>query len=173
VAAVTVLSGRVEVVSPVGELLVGLAILVGLVGVVVPVLPGALLVWAAVLVWALLVRSTLGWVVLAVATLSTVAAQIVKYVIPDRQLRAAGVPRRSIVLGGLLALVGFFVIPVVGLVIGFVGGVYLAERRRLRDHAAARRATMLAARAAGVALLVELAGALLAALSWFGVAVTT
>jgi uncharacterized protein len=98
---------------------------------------------------------------------------VVKYVIPDRRLRAAGVPRRSIVLGGLLGIVGFLVIPVVGLVIGFVGGVYLAQRRRRGGHAAARRSTVLAARAAGLAVMVELAGALVAALAWLGVAVTT
>jgi uncharacterized protein len=141
--------------------------------VVVPVLPGALLVWAAILVWSGVTQTTSGWVVLAVATVSVAAAQVVKYVIPDRQLRAGGVPRRSIVLGGLLALVGFFVVPVIGLFIGFVGGVYLSERRRLREHDAAWRATMLAARAAGVSVVIELAGALVAALSWFGVAVTT
>jgi uncharacterized protein len=160
-------------VSAGGEVLVGLAIGVGLVGVVVPVLPGALLVWAAILVWSGVTQTTSGWVVLAVATVSVAAAQVVKYVIPDRQLRAGGVPRRSIVLGGLLALVGFFLVPVIGLFIGFVGGVYLSERRRLREHDAAWRATMLAARAAGVSVVIELAGALVAALSWFGVAVTT
>ena len=35
------------------ELLVGLAVLVGVIGVVVPVLPGSLLILGAVLVWAL------------------------------------------------------------------------------------------------------------------------
>ena len=156
-----------------GEVLVGLAILVGLVGVVVPVLPGAVLVWAAILVWALATKTTLGWVVLAVATVSVAAVQVVKYVIPDRRLRAGGVPRRSIVLGGLLGLVGFFVIPVVGLVLGFLAGVYLSERQRLREHDAAWRATILAAKAAGVSILVELAGTLVAAMAWLSVATTT
>ena len=45
-----------------GELLVGLAIAVGLIGVIVPLLPGLILVWAAILVWALVLRSTTGWV---------------------------------------------------------------------------------------------------------------
>jgi uncharacterized protein YqgC (DUF456 family) len=159
--------------SPAGELLVGLAVLVGLVGVVLPVLPGALLVWAAILVWAVLTQSVLGWVVLGVATVCLGAVQVVKYVIPDRRLRAAGVPRRSIVVGGLLALVGFFVIPVVGLFVGFVGGVYLVERHRLGGHDAAWRATMLAARSAGLAVVIELAGALVAAVTWAAVALTT
>jgi uncharacterized protein len=149
-----------------GEVLVGLAILVGLVGVVVPVLPGALLVWAAVLVWALVTQSTTGWVVLVVASVAVAGVQVVKYVVPDRRLRAAGVPRRSIVVGGLLGLVGFFVIPVVGLVVGFIGGVYLSERQRLGGHEEAWRATLVAARAAGAAILIELAGTLVAALTW-------
>jgi len=160
-------------VSAQGEVLVGLAIGVGLVGVVVPVLPGAVLVWAAILVWALLTQSVLGWVVLAVATVSVAAVQVVKYVIPDRRLRAGGVPRRSVVLGGLLGLVGFFVVPVVGLVVGFLLGVYLSERQRLRGHDAAWRSTILAAKAAGVSVLVELAGTLVAATAWLGVATTT
>jgi len=160
-------------VSAQGEVLVGLAIMVGLVGVVVPVLPGAVLVWAAILVWALVTQTTLGWVVLAVATVSVAAVQVVKYVIPDRRLRAGGVPRRSIVLGGLLGLVGFFVVPVVGLVLGFLAGVYLSERQRLRVHDQALQATILAAKAAGVSILVELAGTLLAAVAWLSVATTT
>lgn len=156
-----------------GEVLVGLAILVGLVGVVVPVLPGAVLVWAAILVWALVTQTASAWVVLAVATVAVAGVQVVKYVVPDRRLREAGVPRRSVVIGGLLALVGFFVIPVVGLVVGFIGGVYLAERLRLHSHDAAWRATLLAARVAGLSVLIELAGTLAAALAWLAVAVTT
>jgi uncharacterized protein YqgC (DUF456 family) len=50
------------------ELLVGLAILVGLVGIVVPVLPGSILILGAVLVWALEVSTGTGWAVFAVAT---------------------------------------------------------------------------------------------------------
>src|SRR5262245_23220952 len=144
--------------------------MVGLVGVVLPVVPGSVLVWAAILVWALATQTTLGWVVLAVATVSVAASQVVKYVIPDRRLRAGGVPRRSIVLGGLLGLVGFFVIPVVGLVLGFLAGVYLSERQRLREHDAAWRGTILAAKAAGVSILVELAGTLVAVVAWLSVA---
>ncbi|MGH3365851.1 MAG: DUF456 domain-containing protein, partial [Nocardioidaceae bacterium] len=164
------LCGRVSLVENAVEVLVGLAILVGLVGVVVPVLPGALLVWGAILVWAVTTQSVEGWAVLATATVCVALVQVVKYVVPDRRLRAAGIPRRTVVLGGLLALVGFFVIPVVGLVIGFVGGVYLAERRRLHTHKAAWQATLLAARVAGLSVLIELGGTLVAALSWFGVA---
>ena len=39
--------------SDLGLIVVGLAIATGIVGIVVPVLPGALLAWAAIAVWAL------------------------------------------------------------------------------------------------------------------------
>ena len=48
-------------------------------------------------------------------------------------MRAADVRTLSLVAGGVLGIVGFFVIPVVGLLIGFVLGVYLAELANRRD----------------------------------------
>jgi uncharacterized protein YqgC (DUF456 family) len=75
------------------------------------------------------------------------------------------------VAGGLLGIIGFFVIPIIGLLIGFLAGVYGAERRR-RPHAQAWRSTLAAARASGLALLVELAGALVAASVWLVGALT-
>src|SRR6266545_2570059 len=117
-----------------GLVLVGIAILVGLIGVVVPALPGLLLVWGAVLVWALVERTAAAWIVLVSASLLVAGNQVVKYLVPGRQMRAAGVPWTSLAPGGGLAIVGFFVVPVVGAFLGFVLGVYLAERLRLGDH---------------------------------------
>ena len=121
------------------EVLVALAIAVGVVGVVVPVLPGSLLVFGAILVWALNIGGSTAWIVFAVATAFLVLGAVVKYVVPGRRLKEGGVPASTLVLGGLLGIVGFFVIPVVGLLIGFVVGVYLAELARVgRDKRLAR-----------------------------------
>src|SRR5919107_1533036 len=118
------------------DVLVGLAILVGLVGIVVPVLPGSVLILAAILIWALEVATGTGWAVFAIAATMLVLGGIVKYAVPGRRLQAVGVPNRSLIAGGLLGIVGFFVVPVVGLVLGFVLGVYLSEWQRLgRDGA--------------------------------------
>ena len=122
-------------VEPIGLVLVGAAIVVGLVGIVLVVIPGLLLVWGAVAVWALVERTPLAWGVLVLATLLALAGTVVKYLLPGRRMRDAGVPTRSIVVGSLLGIVGFFVIPVVGLFIGFVLGIYLAERVRVPGHA--------------------------------------
>jgi uncharacterized protein YqgC (DUF456 family) len=154
------------------EVLVALAIAVGIVGVVIPVLPGSLLVLGAILVWALDVGEPTGWAVFAVSTTILALGSIVKYVVPGRRLRTSGIPTSTLLLGGVLGVIGFFVIPVVGLVIGFVLGVYLAELSRL-GRAEAWPATVSAIKAVGLAVLIELVACLLAACAWAaGVVVT-
>ncbi|HEU4540249.1 MAG TPA: DUF456 domain-containing protein [Jiangellaceae bacterium] len=149
-----------------GLVLVGLAIIVGLVGIVVPILPGLVLIWGSVTVWAFVERSTTAWIVLAIASLLALASQFLKYLLPGRRLRDAGVPTRGILMGTALGVVGFFVIPVVGLVLGFVAGIYLVEQLRLRDHQSAWRSTVHALKAVGLSIFIELLAGLLIATGW-------
>jgi uncharacterized protein len=154
-----------------GLVLVGIVILVGLLGVLLPLLPGLLLCWGAVLVWALVERTAVAWTVLAAATVLVAASTVTKYLVPGRRMRAAGVPWASLAAGGTLAIVGFFVIPVVGALVGFVAGVYGAERLRLRTHAAAWPSTVQALRAVGLSVLIELGAGLLIAAAWLAAVV--
>jgi hypothetical protein len=62
--------------------------------------------------------------------------------------------------------VGFFVIPVVGLPLGFVLGVYLAERLRQPGHRFAWRSTGEAIKAVGLSILIELGAGLFIAGLW-------
>ena len=147
------------------DVLVGLVILVGLVGIVVPVLPGTILILGAVLLWAVAASSATGWLVFAVVTTFLVVGSVVKYAVPGRGLKAAGVPNRTLLAGGLTGIVGFFVVPVVGLFLGFVLGVYLSEMQRVgRDLA--WPSTKSALKAVGLSMMIELAAGLLAAVTW-------
>ena len=157
--------------SAAGQILVGVAILGGLLGVLVPALPGLLLVWGAVLVWALVERTATAWVVLAITSVLFAVSQVVKYLVPGRRMRAAGVPWSSLAAGGVLAIVGFFVIPVVGAVLGFVGGIYAAEWLRLGGHEAAWPSTVHALKAVGLSVLIELGAGLLIAAAWLAAVV--
>ncbi len=153
-------------VDPTGEALVAIAIAVGLIGIVVVLLPGLLIVWAAVALWALVERTPLAWGVLALATLLALAGTVVKYLLPGQRMRDAGVPGRSVVFGALLGFIGFFAIPVIGLFIGFILGIYLAERIRLGAHGEAWPSTVHALKAVGLSILIELFAGLLIAASW-------
>lgn len=150
----------------VGLLLVGLAIAAGLVGIVVAAIPGLILIWAAVGVWAFLEQSVLSWFIFALATLLAIAGQVAKYLIPGKRLKEAGIPTRSMLVGAVFSLVGFFVIPVIGFVIGFVLGVYLAERLRLKSNEQAWPSTIKALRAAGLSIAIELIAGLWIAGMW-------
>ncbi|GAA2516720.1 DUF456 domain-containing protein [Pilimelia columellifera] len=147
----------------------GLAILLGTIGVVVPVLPGLLLSWAGVLAWAVFVADGwLRWVVVAMVTALALGATTAKYLWPGRRLKSSGVPNSTLLLGVALGAVGFFVIPFVGLPLGFVLGVWLAEWARLGDRARAWPSTREALRATGIAMLIELCAAFLIAIVWLG-----
>ncbi|MCY4726157.1 DUF456 domain-containing protein [Nocardioides sp. STR2] len=154
------------------ELIVAVAIAVGIAGIIVPVLPGTILVLAAILVWALEVGTTTGWAVFAVCALLLVVGSVVKYLLPGRQLKTAGVPNRTLLVGALLGFIGFFVVPVIGMFIGFVLGVYVAERARV-GGALAWPSTKGALRAVGASILIELVAALLAAGAWVAAVVAT
>lgn len=147
------------------ELVVGIAILVGLFGIVVPILPGSILILGAILLWASEDGSGTAWTVFSVATVLLVTGAIVKYAVPGRSLKATGVPNRSLFTGALLGILGFFVVPVIGLFLGFVLGVYLSELKRVGPDLA-WPTTRSALRAVGVSILIELAAALLAATTW-------
>lgn len=149
-----------------GLLFIAVIIAVGLIGVVVPVLPGLWLSWLGVLIWSLFESSAVGWVVLVAATALLALSQVVKFVIPGRRMRVAGVSWGSTAIGSILGLIGFFAIPVIGLFIGFPLGVYVSERVRLGSHAQAWTSTVHALKAMGLSILIELGAGLLMAAAW-------
>ena len=147
------------------NLLVALAIAIGLAGIVVPILPGVLLVGLAIGVWAVVVSTPTGWAVFAVAAVFLAVGAVVKFTVPGKQLKTSGIPNSTLWAGGLVGVVGFFVVPVIGFFIGFVLGVHLAEVRRL-GRAEAGPSTVSALKAVGISMAIELASALLATCAW-------
>jgi uncharacterized protein len=154
----------VEVVTVLAAVLVA----VGIVGIALPILPGLVLVVAGVAVWAVARADATAWIVLGIVVAIVVVWSVVKYLVPGRRLRDSGVPGRTIALGAVLGVIGFFVIPVVGLFIGFVLGIYLAELARLGAHDAAWPSTRKALGAVGWSIVIEMATGLIAAAVWVG-----
>jgi uncharacterized protein YqgC (DUF456 family) len=160
-------------VSTGGIVLVALAIAVGLIGILLPLLPGSLLVFGAIVVWAVIEHNVTAWVTLGVVTALLGAALLIKYTWPMKRMREADVRTVSLAVGAVLGIIGFFVIPVLGLVIGFVLGVYLAELANRHDQRLAWTSTKHAIKGVALSVGVELAGALLATIAWvFGVYLT-
>ena len=119
-------SGLANVVPP-------LLILIGLAGIVVPVLPGLGLILGGVLVWALVEGSSLAWGIFALSVVVTVAGYVLQYTLPGRRMRERGVSSSTLLLAVAFGVVGFFVVPVVGAILGFVLGIFVVELGRSRN----------------------------------------
>ena len=155
------------------EAVLAIVMLVGLVGVVVPVFPGLVLVAGAGLVWALQRGGVTAWVVFGVMALVGVAAIALANVLPARRAAAGGVPAWVLVAGAAGLVVGFFVVPVVGALIGFPVGVFVAELARQRRLRSAWAATWEALKGVGLGIAVQLAAGVVMVAVWaVAVAVT-
>ena len=143
-----------------------LLIAIGMVGIVIPVIPGLLLCLGAVLLWAWDAGTTLGWWVFGVCAVLYLAGVALQYAVPGRRMRAAGVRRSTLVLAVLLAIVGFFVIPVVGAIVGFVGGIFLVELGHSRTKTAAWASTKSALKAVAMSMGIELVAGFEIAVTW-------
>ena len=146
---------------------VALVMAIGLVGTVVPVLPGLLLIWGAALAYGLAgTFGTTGTIAMAAITLLFLAGTAAKYVLAHRRARVTGAPTGTIAAGAVLGLIGFFVVPVIGFVLGGVLGILFAERHRLNDWGRAWESTRHVLTGFGIGVLVEVGAGLLMIVCW-------
>ena len=141
------------------EILVGLAMLAGLVGVVIPFLPGIVLIWGAAVVWAITLPGggTGRWVAVALITALGAAGLVAATALPARRATEVGAPAWVLAAGAAGMVAGLFLIPVVGALIGWPAGVFLAELMRLRDARAAWATTYSTWKGMGIGIGVQLA----------------
>jgi uncharacterized protein len=144
----------------VDPLLIGLALvvmLVGMVGVVVPILPGLLLVWVAGAGTMLYLGTDVaGWAVAGLLTLLFLLGSGATIWLPARQGRRGGVPLRSLLAALLGAVVGFFVLPIVGFLVGAFVGLLLGEKQRHGGWEPAFASVRNVLRAYGIGIVIEL-----------------
>lgn len=119
-----------------------LVMLVGLVGTFVPALPGIELIWLAALAYGFAAGwTTWGIVLFVVITIILIIGEFVIWWLGNTTARHTGASWQAIALSILLGLIGMFVIPVVGALIGAMLGVFLVEYYRRRDWKEAWKAT--------------------------------
>lgn len=148
------------------EVLVGVAIFVGLIGIVVQVLPGAVLVLGGILVWAIFTGGVEAWVVFGIAAAAIAVAEVAQWLIAGKHLRKANLPWLTLAVGGIAGIVGFFVVPVIGLFLFFVGAIFLLEWARHKEVPAAWASTKAAVQATLITIGVQLIGSLIATGAW-------
>ncbi len=142
--------------------LVLVLMLIGLVGLIVPIFPGILVMWLAALGYGV-VRGfdTLGIFLFVVITLLMIAGSVVDNVLMGAGARHGGASWRSILVGMLAGVVGTLLVPPIGGLIAAPAAVMLVEYLRGRDWQQAWRATRGLALGWGASFFVRLAIGLL------------
>ncbi|MGB3186624.1 MAG: DUF456 domain-containing protein [Ornithinimicrobium sp.] len=143
-----------------------IVMVVGLFGIVIPVLPGLLFVWSGVLIWAISQGSGLAWTVFTAVTVIALAGAALQFLVPGQRMRNAGVATSTLVVAVAAGIVAGIALPVVGFFIGFPLGIYVVQRMRRGGHVEARQSTVLAIKAIGLNILIELSTALIIVALW-------
>ena len=145
--------------------------LVGLVGLIVPVFPGLTVMWLATLVYALIqwaggLMTWVDWLLFALVTLLMVGGNIADNIIIAAKMRGHEIPWKTILLCYLVGIVvSLFFTPLVGLLaspLALVGLEYL----RFRDWKQARESARVFLIGWGASFAVRLGIGLLMILFW-------
>lgn len=118
-----------------------IVMLIGLIGIVVPMIPGTPLIFLAALIYGLVDRfQTVGWPTLVVLGLLALVATTADLWASSIGAKMGGASVWSMVVGLLGGLVGFIAFSLVGAIIGAIAGVLLTEIIRVKDWRKALKA---------------------------------
>lgn len=145
----------------------GLAIgfmVLGMIGIIVPLIPGMLLIWLTVAFYAGL-TGDIAYLspVFIVITLVAAVAGTADFWLPLLGARTTGASWRALLLGVIGAILGLFwiPIPVLGSIIGYALGVLLGQYWKLRDWELAVKASIGGLAGWGIATAIQLGAGLL------------
>ena len=145
-------------------------ILIGIVGVVVPILPGVLLVWLTVLAYAIVEGfNSIDWVTFIIITFIALVTGTADIWMALFGAKSGGASLLSMIYGVIGALIGFFVLgaiaPIVGGlfggILGYSIGVLLGQYQKQRDWNLALKASLGGLAGWGIATFIQLGGSLL------------
>lgn len=137
-------------------------IVLGLIGIIVPLIPGTLLIWLAILVYAGVTGfTTVTPLSFAILTLIALVTGTADFWLPLLGAKTGGASLRTILLGVVGAIIGSFVAPLLGTVVGYALGILLGEYVQRNDWNAAVKASLGGVAGWGIATAVQLGGGLL------------
>jgi uncharacterized protein YqgC (DUF456 family) len=146
-------------------------IVVGVVGTIIPILPGLFLVWLTVLAYAIIEGfKAIDWFTFVILTLIALVAGTADIWLSALGAKTTGASRRAMFLGFIGSIVGlvlgtFIPIPIfgnlIGSVLGYAAGLLLGQYHKHKDWNAAVRASLGGIAGWGVATVFQFGGSVL------------
>lgn len=133
----------------------GLLLVVGVLGTIFPILPGSMLIIGTLLVWAWVLGSSASWTAGLIGMALAAIGMSSSLVLTGRKMKKEQIPNGPVTIGVIVGIVGMFLIPGIGLFIGFAVGLLAAELVRRRDFGAAVRSSWEALKSMGLGMLLE------------------
>lgn len=142
-----------------------LFMLIGIIGTIIPIIPGMLLVWVSVLAYALAERAVgtaaidlAAFVIITVIALVTGLADLW---LPLLGARVNKTSKRAMMMGLIGGIIGTLIAPLIGTLIGYAVGILLGEFHKVRDLRLAFRASVNGLAHWGIGTAIQLGGAIL------------
>jgi len=137
-------------------------IVFGLIGIVIPLIPGTLLIWLAVLIYVLVNGvSSIGIASFVIISIIALFSGTADLWMPLLGAKTGGASRRSLFLGVIGGLIGTLVAPLIGTILGYAAGILLGEYQKRGDLNEALRASAGGMAGWGLATAIQLGGGLL------------
>lgn len=134
-------------------------LLFGLVGTLIPIIPGVLLMWLTVFIYAwadgFTAVSTASFVIITLIALFTGTADIWLTLVGAKK---GGASLKSMLIGTLGAIVGSFILPILGTIAGYIAGVLLGEYWQHGDWEIAKKAGLGGLAGWGIATVIQFIG---------------
>jgi len=113
----------------------GIAIVMMAVGLlVIPILPGLVIIWVSALGYGIAAGfGVLGWVMFALITILMLAGSILDNLLMGAQAHKEGTPWWVVLIALVSAIIGSFVIPIVGGILAALLVLFLIQWIRLKD----------------------------------------
>lgn len=137
-------------------------ILVGLIGSLIPVLPGSILVWLTILVYTILD----GWD--AITPLLFIFVTVISFITGTANIwlsllgaKTGGASGQSLLLGILGSIIGLFVFSLIGSIVGYALGIIVGEYLKHKDWNIALKASFGGIAGWGISTAIEAGGSLI------------
>jgi uncharacterized protein YqgC (DUF456 family) len=102
--------------------------------IVIPILPGLVIIWVAALAYGLAAGfGVLGWVMFAIITVLMLVGSILDNVLMGTSAHQKGAPWWVILVAMVAAIAGNFIVPIIGGILGGLLVLFLIEWLRLSD----------------------------------------
>ncbi len=115
---------------------------VGLLGLLIPVIPGLVIIWLASLAYAVGAGfQTPGWIFFTILTIIMIVGSVADNLVMGQQAHKSGASWISVLLAMLFGVIGTFILPIIGSLIGALLALFLAEWIRMKNWRQAMTAT--------------------------------